>query len=647
MTAIAGIVDFAAALRPREHCRCLVESQIAYGRDDAAIASDGPAVFGRALSRRFAEDEYDRQPLVGGVMLVADARIDNRPDLCRALGIAPQAARKLADSALLQLGWQRWGEALLDRISGSYAIAVWTGDRLVLARDPSGQAPLHLAFGRGWVAFASMPQALRLVPGVDGSPDLDSLAAFVADAPRGGRQSYFCGVERIEPGHAIAITARGQRYWRHWSPPAAAAPASGDLVEAFRFHLDQAVDSCLRGADDVVAAHLSGGWDSAAVTATAARNLAPSRRLIALTAAPPTDFKGPVPVGRIGDESRRAALVAQGHDNVVHQVIRDRSIRPLALLADNDRWVGEPTGHVCNNHWWTGINAAVAGRTRILLTAEMGNHTISAGGAMQLADLLRQGRLGRWLGESRGLTKSGALRWTGVLDQSFGPFIPFYAALRPWLANSGRREDALALVAPDLRAGAMRRVGRVSTVPPADSLAHRSALLGEQDSGNFRKAALARWGIDERDPTSERRLAEFCLSLPREALLSGGVSRPVARAALADRLPSELIEASGRGLQFADWYRWIDPEEVRSQLQGPGADALLDGAVVGEMLDHWPSDGFERARVTRPYRMDLMRAVSAVSFMDTYSGGRKRWPIAGDTHSIEGTRPIHGREKQE
>ena len=119
-------------------------------------------------------------------------------------------------------GWERWGDALFDHLAGTYAVAIWDGARrrLILARDPFGQSPLHVAFGAGWVAFASMPQALRAMSEIDGSPDPTSLAAFVADLPRRGRSSFFRGIERIEPGHAMSITAVGTRYWRYWNPEA-------------------------------------------------------------------------------------------------------------------------------------------------------------------------------------------------------------------------------------------------------------------------------------------------------------------------------------------------------------------------------------------------------------------------------------------
>ncbi len=624
MTAIAGVVDFRAPDGSAELCDALLVAQRDIGPHDMNSEGDGVAHLGRCLFRRFPEDAFDCQPVQSERYLLAgDIRLDNRAELIAALGIDRSSARQWADSQIVMAAWRRWGDALFDRLAGNYAIALWDGAerRLVLARDPFGQCPLHLAFVGDRVVFASMPQALRLVPGVDGSPDLEMLASFVADQPPSGPRSFFRGIERIEPGQAISVSPLGVRRWSHWAPRSATLKLKRpkDYVEAYRFYLDQAVESCLRGAGPTVAAHLSGGWDSAAVTATAAIQLAPSRRVIGFTAAPPTTYTGTLSRGWTSDESGRAGQVAAVFANLDHRVVRDRGGGPLTLLAGNDRAAGRPTGHVCNNQWWTAINqAASASGATILLTAEMGNHTLSAGGAMQLADLVRSGSPARWLSEARALAAARRLRWSGILDQSFGPFAPFYAKVRPFLIGARRSSAAADLLAPPLR-GAIEPGACGQFAPPRDSRAHRLAMLGEQDCGTFRKAALARWGVDERDPTTERRFVEFCLSLPIEALLAEGVARPLARTALSDRLPAEILDNHTRGLQFADWHEHIAPQEVAALLDGSGAEALLDRGAVDRLIAEWPSDNFNQPATSRIYRRDLLRAVSAASFLNSFS----------------------------
>src|SRR5205085_8444659 len=97
---------------------------------------------------------------------------------------------------------------------------------------------------------------------------------------------------------------------RHYRPRFAACrlASAGEYAEALREKLDQAVAAQLRGIGGGVAAHLSAGWDSAAVAATAARLLAPEGgRVTAFTAAPRSGAEGLAPKGREADESAGAA----------------------------------------------------------------------------------------------------------------------------------------------------------------------------------------------------------------------------------------------------------------------------------------------------------------------------------------------------
>lgn len=89
-----------------------------------------------------------------------------------------------------------------------------------------------------------------------------------------------------------------------------------DYEEALRSSLQEAV-RCRIGGDELVGANLSGGLDSSAVTATAARLLAgQGRRLTAFTAAPahPTANER----NRIVDEWPHAAALVAMYPNIDH-----------------------------------------------------------------------------------------------------------------------------------------------------------------------------------------------------------------------------------------------------------------------------------------------------------------------------------------
>jgi asparagine synthase (glutamine-hydrolysing) len=134
--------------------------------------------------------------------------------------------------------------------------------------------------------------------------------------------------------------------------------------------------------------------------------------------------------------------------------------------------------------------------------------------------------------------------------------------------------------------------------------------------GITRKGTLADGGIDVRDPTADRRLIEFCLSVPTEQFFRNGVPRALARAALADRVPAEVLNERRRGLQAVDWHEGMTAarsqilEEIaRLEQNGPAVRAL-DLPHMRRLAENWPAQGWHREDIVEQYRLALLRGIS-------------------------------------
>src|SRR5688572_14017842 len=172
----------------------MLEAQAAYGPHDLALAELGPVTAGRCLYRLLPEDRFDRQPLTGEggrFLLVADIRIDNRGELLGELGIGTPSTSTMSDAALLLAAYLRWGDDILQKMHGDFAFALWDSKEksLTLARDATGECPLHFHAGDGFFAFASMAPALACLPEVGRAVDEERLAQFVGDMPPRGQRS--------------------------------------------------------------------------------------------------------------------------------------------------------------------------------------------------------------------------------------------------------------------------------------------------------------------------------------------------------------------------------------------------------------------------------------------------------------------------
>jgi asparagine synthase (glutamine-hydrolysing) len=612
----------------------MIEAQSAYGPHDSSMRQQGAAAFGRALYRLLPEDSYDTQPLVGGngrYLLTADLRIDNRADLLSHLGIGTSDASTLSDAALLLRSFEAIGDRVLDRLVGDFAFAIWDEQeqRLLLARDLNGQRPLHYRIGNGSFAFSTMPAGLlTLAPG-DASIDDRRVAEWLADLAGAPSRSFYMNISQLQPGMSLVWTPAGVRTRRYWSPPSSTLKLDSwhEYIEAFREQIDRATAARLRRASGGIAAHLSSGLDSSTVAATAARLLArENERILAFTAAPRAGFDGRLPKGRIGDESEMAAQTAALHSNIDHIVVRPTERSLMAMLDEAHAVSQHPMGHVCNSMWWFQINEMAQRRgATVMLTGEMGNLTISAGGLRNLGDLVRRGQWIRWLREAHTIGEQTGATWRGVLATSFGPWLPrsVWNLLSGAFLNSSLETGRPVLLNPRWAAvlsADLRRLSR-ETRPPKDSRRFRLSLMERMNPGSFRKAALARWGVDERDPTADRRVVEFCLALPDDALLRHGTPRPLARDALRDRLPAAVIGNRMKGYQMADWYEQITRQELESLFENVKASkeaaSIVNFRRVEQNLFNWPEVDLNTSWVVQDYRGRLLRTLATARFVQT------------------------------
>jgi asparagine synthase (glutamine-hydrolysing) len=642
MTALAGMWRLDGRPDAADSCARMLSSQQIYGPDAAGRWSGGEIAVGRQLKRMLPEDAFDRQPLRGGggrYVLVADLRLDNRDELISSLRV-PAPHDTLCDAAILLAAIERWGDRCVERLVGDYAFALWDVERrqLHLVRDPLGQRPLHYHRGGGFFAFASMPKGLHALPEVPYAADEDRVAELVVLMPEYGPRTFFRGIERVEPGQIATVTAGGLSLRSHWQPPATTLKlrTRADYADALREHLDRAVRCRLRGAGETVGSGLSGGFDSGAVTATAARLMAASGgRVVAFTAVPREGFSRAPSDRRLLDEGPLASATASLYPNVEHVLIRSEGRSPLDGLDRSFFLFEQPGYNLCNVVWASSINDAARQRNlTVVLNGQSGNMTLSYDGMELLPELFLGGRWMHLFREMRGLVRRRRLRWRGVLARTFGAWCP--SPVWMWLNKVVLGEDwdvanytaisTSRLTGLDLHAMARRTGLDFAYRPWKDGVAMRLWVLRRSDPGNSNKGILAGWGIDSRDPTADLRLLEFCLSVPTEFFLTDGVTRALARHALTDRLPAQVLDNVQAGVQAADWHEGLsaDRDRVATEIDRiaacPGAARSLNILRLKNLVANWPSSGWERRETIYAYRQMLLRAVDAGHFLRRASG---------------------------
>ena len=209
----------------------------------------------------------------GDVIIAFNGEVYNYRELRGELEGLGFRFRTSSDTEVLAQAYACWGEAMLARLNGQFAFAIYDRKNalLFLARDRFGIRPLFYSIAHGDLYFASEAKALFASGEVAASPDIRGLdevfSLWAARAPR----TVFENVLQIEPG-CCATWRGGQLRTRRYYEPRyleETAEPSGAIET-----LDQLMTSsvALRMRADVpVGGYLSGGLDSAITCALASR----------------------------------------------------------------------------------------------------------------------------------------------------------------------------------------------------------------------------------------------------------------------------------------------------------------------------------------------------------------------------------------
>lgn len=275
--------------------------------------------------------------------------------------------------------------------------------------------------------------------------------------------------------------------------------------------------------------------------------------------------------------------------------------------------------------WTNEIDSEAARRgASVMLNGSTGNYSISSSGTGHLVDVLHQQGFGPWWRVARRTGGTSWTNWRSIGSVTLGPRLP-EALYRKLLSSSRQTFDAidLTLLRQPYRAWAETevRAEHGDSRPPASFAQRRRLLLLTRD--NAEKMSAAIYGLDLRDPTSDRRLVELCLSFAPDRLASKlGAPSPVYEHAFRDRLPPSVIYNHARGYQAADWFELFSSQNVAEAVAAYRENAmvseLLDFAEIDRMMDDWPDERCRDWNRLARYRSVLLPALAVADFIDLH-----------------------------
>ena len=592
------------------------------GPDGRGAWADGRVALGH---RRLMviDREGGRQPMVsddGRVVLVYNGEVYNYAELRRQLSGRGHRFRDAGDTEVVLRGYEEWGDAVVGRLRGMFAFAVWDArrGRLLLARDRLGVKPLyHATTPDGRLVFASEIKALLHARGVPRALNARRLPEYLAFRTVSGEETLFDGIRELPPG-TIAVREGGGplRLTRYWTGTEGARPGTGAaLVTRGRALMEDAVTSRL--VSDVPLGTLnSGGLDSSLVTAIASGASTDSLDTFCVGFADPEFDERP-------DAREVAARAGSRH----HEI----ELTGQGLEAELDRmtWANDEPLFASNS---IGLHLVFrearerAGVT-VLLTGEGADEVFGGYRWYHLA--MRRAALGRVPGLRAAAAlapaagRLGALRMLMSRD-ALAAANALTAPQEAWALAGGAGDDPLRHRREILPAGRAHR----DDVFLHDQRTYLQGILQRQD-----RMAMAA-GVEAREPMLDHHLVEWANAVPVRTRLAGGVTKALLRDIAAPWLPARIVDRAKNGFAVPT-AAWMMPgrplgDRVRA-LTDPGAPmaGALDRAGVARLVEQHQGGRAD-------HRMALWGLIALDAWARTFLGPR---PVPARLPGADAARP--------
>jgi asparagine synthase (glutamine-hydrolysing) len=551
-------------------------------------------------------DERSHQPFrVGSKALIYNGELYNYVELKQELAALGHSFETESDTEVLlravgEFGWQG-----LDRCEGMWAFALYdTRDgSLLLSRDRFGEKPLYLYRDESGLYFGSEVKFITALRGRRLEVDREQVFRYLVNGYKSlykNGHTFFNGLSELKPGSVLLLDAAGrEEQYRYWQPRIAPDErmSYGDAVAGAREQLIRSVGLRLR-ADVPLAFCMSGGVDSNALIAIA-KNV----------------FNYDVHGFTIANsdaryEEQELVEYAVGELAIRHTTIPVNTDRFLAKLRELIRYHDAPVYTITYFAHWLLMESVAQHGYRI---------SVSGTGA----DELFTGYFDHHL---------------AYLHEIHGDATLYPAARRAWMdkikpiVRNPYLSDPDAFIAnPELRDhiflnadGFGRYLTTDWTEPFGEERYSESVLRNRMLNEIFHEAVpvilheddlnAMYFSIENRSPYLDRRLFEFCHSIPSRHLIRDGFAKAVLRDAMRGIAPERIL-ANPRKVGFnAPIFSFLDVRDPQVR------EALLEPSPIFDYLRREPIEALiKKAELPNSESKFLFYFLTSKMFLEEFA----------------------------
>ncbi|WP_337042140.1 asparagine synthetase B family protein [Emticicia sp. 17c] len=546
------------------------------------------AAFGKLLTFGTPEDTYDAQPVYlsePNILFVAQGRIDNRDELSQSIGVKADA--QVADSYFILQAYLKYGEETQHKLKGDWSFVAYhfNTKELFVARDTMGYSALFFYKTDKYLAFSSSVKAILALP--DFKKELNDeylislLSLWKVREKFLGDETFYKNVFSLQIGFVLKLKNRAITVSQYWPPENIKEiyyKNKQDYSDQMSELVYKAVNRRLRS-NKPVASMLSGGLDSSMVSYVAADLLKQQNKTLTTLSHVPL-YKNnlsnhPMAQKRVLDETPFISAIIKAAGNINPLYLTSESVSPwqgsIEMLNIIDGFI-----HGAGNAYWMldiYKTAAQAGYGT-LLTGEGGNGSTSFVGL----DYKRPHSVRRFLKKpveylKRQVAKPLVLKYFSTLSV-FNTFEKFI--LESYLATSALDKYNVMDEARKKNQVFLQYYANVLQFKKNYILYYRPRSVLGATMGHY-------YGIELRDPTTDKDLMDFFLAIPNEVFFDEHFnSKMLVKRMMANKIPDEVLYAKNKGLQSSDLIFRV--RESKTEVLNAFA-ALKNSALVQDYIN--------------------------------------------------------------
>ena len=603
MSAIWGMIDFNRNTVEKEILEQMKQPFETYKIDKFQYQVHQNAGMGCALQFITEESKWEQLPYEDEtIFFTADVYLDNREELCEALHIAKEHKHSIPDGTLMRLAYQKWGEPFVEHLLGAFACAIYDKkeEKVLLVTDYTGNRSLSFAYQNGKVIFSTLLEPIKAALGQNVHLNQRWLHDFIAISKLAIAseclETPYQEIFQVAPAQMVKIDRNGIHKLDYWNPT-----QSNEMLQlendaayqkAFIELYEKVVSDSLRSSAET-GVLLSGGLDSSSVACIAAKQLKEKgKKLHSFTSVPDKAYAGRKNVYLVADETKSVELIAEYTGNIQTHYY---DLEGKDAWSDVDELLDilEIPYKSIQNALWIKEILGVAEREgcKVVLNGQYGNTTVSFGDFfMQFYTLLEEHKYLTLKKEFSAFCKKNGFSRKRMLKQFLPTLAPKW--YKKWKnRNIGMFDEVLAKEELLQKYHTKERFQKAKLNIAEDE----NFSVKKYRPFMYYKEALSQIGIIEtksslaagilvKDPTRDKRIIEFCLSLPPEQFVKEGNQRRLVRVYMKGYVPEQILDNSMRqkGMQSADM---IFRLQKRWREIYPEIEALLQSGIAAEYLD--------------------------------------------------------------